>query len=96
MRVVGDAELVGDGQRQRVGFRDRLVLPQFFDELVRLAGVAASEHGAGLLVDEADLIGLGARPAEIGAVAVVLSAKMLRLTDTRGSRACPVAVQASR
>ena len=71
MGVVGDAELVGDGEQQRVGFRDRLVLPELFDQDVRLGGIAAAEDGAGLLVDEADLVGFLAPSAEIGAVAII-------------------------
>ena len=34
VRVVVDAELVGDGQEQRVGLRDGLVLRQFFVAIV--------------------------------------------------------------
>ena len=39
VRVVVDAELVGDGQQQRVGLRDGLVLRRFFNEDVRLGGI---------------------------------------------------------
>src|ERR1700722_12678385 len=40
MGVVGNAELVGDGQEQRIGFRNGLVLFELFDQHVRLGGVA--------------------------------------------------------
>src|SRR5208283_5724889 len=44
---------------------------QLLGQDVRLGGVAAAEDGAGLLVDEADLVSLWTPAAEVGAVAVV-------------------------
>src|SRR5690606_8468599 len=41
--VVVDAELVRDGDEQRVGGGDRLVLGKLLDQPVRLAGVALAE-----------------------------------------------------
>ena len=43
MRVVGNAQLVGDGQQQRVGFSDGFVLPELLDQHIRLGRVAAAE-----------------------------------------------------
>jgi hypothetical protein len=71
MRIVGDAQLVGDRQQQRIGFRDRLVLLELLDEDVRLGRIAPTEDGSRLLVDEADLIFFPAAMAEIGAIAIV-------------------------
>jgi hypothetical protein len=55
MRVVGHAQLVGDGQQQRVGLGDSFVFPELLDEYLRLGGVAAAEDRPGPLVDESDL-----------------------------------------
>jgi len=51
MGVVVDAKLVGDGQEQRVGFRDGLVLLQLFDKGIRLGGITAAEDRPSPLVD---------------------------------------------
>jgi hypothetical protein len=56
MRIVGNAQLVRDGQQQRVGLGDGLVLPELFDQGIRLGGVAAAEDRARLRVDESDLV----------------------------------------
>ena len=48
MGVVVDAELVGDGQQQRVGLGDRFVLLQLLDQDIGLGGVAAAEDRPGL------------------------------------------------
>jgi hypothetical protein len=56
MRVVVDAELVRHGQEQRVGLGNRLVLRKLLDQRIRLVGVAASEDGARVFLDEADLV----------------------------------------
>ena len=56
VRVVGNAQLVGDGQQQRVGLGDSFVLLQLFDKDVRLGGVATAENRPGLFVDEADVV----------------------------------------
>ena len=56
MGVVVDAELVRDGQEQRVGRGDGLVRRELLDQHVGLGGVAAAEDGAGVLVDVADLV----------------------------------------
>src|SRR6202171_5331263 len=56
MRVVGNAQLVGDGQQQRVGLGDSFVFPELLDEYVRLGRIAAAEDRASSLVDESDLV----------------------------------------
>ena len=43
MRVVFDAKLVRHRQQEGVGLGYRLVLRQFFDEELRLRGIAAAE-----------------------------------------------------
>jgi hypothetical protein len=69
--VVSDAELVGDGEQEGVGFGDCRVGAELLDEEFRLGDVASAEDGAGGAVDGADLVGLVAAAAEVGAVAVV-------------------------
>ena len=71
MGVVGDAELVRDGQEQRVGLGDGLVLLELLDQNIRLGGIAAAEDRPCLLVDKADLVLVLAPAAEIGAIAIV-------------------------
>ncbi len=71
MSVVVDAELVGDGEQQRVGFGDCLVLGELLDQGIGFGGIAATEDRPGLLVDEADLVLTVVAVAEIGAVAIV-------------------------
>ena len=95
--VVVDAELIGHGQQQRVGLGDGLVLLQLLDQHVRLGGVAAAEDGACVVAEEADLVPLlVAAPPKYMRSRSSTSAKMLRLTDTRGVRACPAAFHAAR
>src|SRR4029077_3569944 len=69
--VVIDAELVGHGEQERVGFGDGFVLRELFDQDVRLGGVAAAEHGAPVVAEEADRVGALIVSPEIGAVAIV-------------------------
>jgi hypothetical protein len=71
MRVVGNTQLIGDGQQQRVGFGDGFVFPELLDECVRLGRVAAAEDRPRPLVDESDLILFLTLVSEIGAVAIV-------------------------
>ena len=52
--VVVDAQLVRDGQEQRVGGGDGLVLGELFDQHIGLGGVRAAENRAGVRVDVAD------------------------------------------
>jgi hypothetical protein len=66
MRVVGHAQLIGDGEQQRVGLRDRFVRPELLDEFGRFGGVAAAEYRPRPLVDEPDLVLLLAFVSETG------------------------------
>ena len=56
MRVVGDAELVGDGQQQRIGLGDGFVLLELLDQSIRLGGVAAAEDRPRAFIDVSDLV----------------------------------------
>src|SRR6202021_4260979 len=67
--VVLDAELIGYGQEQGVGFSDRLISFQFLDRFAGFCRIGAAKNGAHI-VDDADLIA-AAVPAEVGAVAFV-------------------------
>src|SRR6202035_3129701 len=71
MRVVGHAQLVGDGQQQRVGLGDSFVLPELLDEYMRLSGIAAAEDRTSPLVDESDLVIIFAPAPEIAAITIV-------------------------
>src|SRR4051794_3432250 len=71
MRAIIDAQLVRDRQQQRIGFRNRLVLPQLLDQRIRLCRITPTEDRARPRVDEADLVFAAALAAEIGAVAIV-------------------------
>ncbi len=51
MRVVDDAQLVGDSEQERVGLGDSGVFTELFDQCIGLGGVAASEDGARVFVD---------------------------------------------
>ena len=96
MGVIVDAELVGHREQKRVGFGDGIVLGELLDQNIRLGGVAAAEHGAPVVAEEADGVFVLAAVPEIGTVPIVHQREMLRLTETRGSRVCPAAFQASR
>ena len=56
VRVVGDAELVGDGEQHRVGLGDGLVLGQLLDESIGLVGVAAAEDRPPFRLDVAEVV----------------------------------------
>ena len=61
--VVIDAELVGHREQERIGFGDGLVFLELFNESVRLGGIAAAEHGAPVVAEEADRVfGLAVAP----------------------------------
>src|SRR5512146_1629092 len=55
VRVVFDAERVGDGQKERVRFGDGLIRPQLFNQHLWLSGVGSTKHGSHV-VDDANLI----------------------------------------
>ena len=46
VRIVGDAELVGHGQEESVGFGNGFIRPELLDEYVRVGRVAAAEDRA--------------------------------------------------
>ena len=71
MRVVGNAQLIGDGQQQRVGLGDSFVFPELLDEVMRLGSIAAAEDRPRPLVDESDLVIIFAPAPKIGAVTIV-------------------------
>src|SRR4029077_16512239 len=71
MRVVGNAQLVGNGQQQRIGLGDGFVFPKLLDQQLRLGGITAAEDRACVRVDESDLVVTVARAPEISAVAIV-------------------------
>jgi hypothetical protein len=87
MLVVGNTELVRYSKKQRVGLGDGLVPRKLLNQHIRLRRIAAAEDRARVSFDEADLVLFLAATAEIGAAMSLTSAKMLRLTETRGSRA---------
>jgi hypothetical protein len=43
MHVVTNTELVRDGQQQGIGFGDRVVFSELFDEHIRLGGIATAK-----------------------------------------------------
>jgi len=71
VRIVGDAQLIGDREQQRIGLGDGLILLELLDQNLRLGGVAAAEDRARVGVDEADLVLTPALVTEIGAVALI-------------------------
>src|SRR5260370_12089261 len=71
MRVVGNAQLVGDGQQQRVGLGDSFVFPELLDEYMRLGGIAAAKDRPSPLVDESDLVINFAPAPKIRALTIV-------------------------
>ena len=71
MRIVGNAQLVRDGQQQRVGLRDGLVLLELFDQGIRLGGVATAEDRARVRVDESDLVITVTCAPEISVIAII-------------------------
>ncbi|VXC66934.1 hypothetical protein SPHINGO8AM_180043 [Sphingomonas sp. 8AM] len=84
VRVVIDAELVGDGQQQRIGLGYALVGAELLDQPLGLGGVGAAEHRAHI-VDHTDLVAAAVAP-EIGAVAVVGQREdRARYRDARGA-----------
>src|SRR3954452_16545721 len=69
VRVVVDAELVGDGEQEGVGRRDRLVLRQLFDQLFGLTGVRPAEPGRAAF-EISDLVLAAGLLTEVGPVEV--------------------------
>src|SRR5450631_2101854 len=71
MRVVGNAQLIGDGEQQRAGFGYGFVFPVLLDQCIRLGRIAAAEDRPRPLVDESDLVLSLTLVSEIGPVAIV-------------------------
>src|ERR1700742_3501949 len=71
MRIVGDAKLVRNGQKEGVGLCDGFVRLELFDENVWLGGIAATEDRACLLVNKTDLVHLLTPPAKVRSIAIV-------------------------
>jgi hypothetical protein len=71
MCIVGDTQLVRDGQQQRVGLGDGLILLELLDEDVGRGGVAPTKDGWGRIADEANLVGILTAAAREGAIALV-------------------------
>src|SRR5579863_10104052 len=71
MGAIRDPELVGDGQKQRVGRRDGLVGSELFNEAVRLGGITAAEDRPSVWANKADLVRFLALAAEIGMVPII-------------------------
>lgn len=71
MRVLGDAQLVGDSQKQCVGFGNGFVRSELLDEHIRFGRVAAAEDRAGPRVNEADLVLFSTLVSEIGTIAII-------------------------
>src|ERR1700722_3417088 len=71
MSVVGNAQLIGDGQQQRVGLGDGFVAPELLDEYIRLGRVAAAEDRPRQLADESGLVLRLTLVSKISAVAIV-------------------------
>src|SRR5277367_1283837 len=71
MRVIGNAQLVWDGQQQSVGLGDSFVLPELLDEYMRLGGIATAEDRPRPFVDESDLVIIFAPAPEIGTVTII-------------------------
>jgi hypothetical protein len=51
MRVVGHAQLVGNGQEKGVGLCDSLVAPWLLDEDIRFGGIGTAEDRPGPRID---------------------------------------------
>src|SRR5215470_3240192 len=71
MRVVVNAQLVGDGEKQRIGLGDRFIRLELLDQHIRLGRIASAEDRPRSLVDESGLILTLALMSEIGAIAIV-------------------------
>jgi hypothetical protein len=69
-RIVGNAQLVGNGQQQRVGLGDSFVFPELLDEYMRLGRIAAAENRPGPRIDESDLVLIFTPASEIAAITI--------------------------
>jgi len=71
MRIVGNTQLVWDGQQERVGFRDRLVFSKLFDQDIRLGCIATAEDRSCGFVKEAYFVLFLTAASEIATITVV-------------------------
>ena len=79
--------MVWNGEQERVGLGDRLVLSKLLDENVRFSSVTAAEDRPCVFVKEPDFIAVLLRASsEIATITVIEQRKILRLTEMRGSR----------
>src|SRR5579863_405255 len=71
MSIVRNAELVWDGEQQRVCRRDRLVFPKLFDQNIRFRCVATAENCSSGFVKIADLVLFLTSSSEIESITIV-------------------------
>ncbi len=70
MYVVGNPQLVRDGQEESVGFGNCIVFSELFNEYIRLGGIAPAKNRTGI-IDVTDLISFVPARSEIDAVAII-------------------------
>src|SRR4051812_21918860 len=71
MRIVGNTELVRNGEQQRVRLSNCLVLLKLLNEHVRFSGITTAEDGSGLCVEEADAVLFLVSSSEVSAVEII-------------------------
>src|SRR5580692_2060852 len=71
MGIVGNAQLIRDGEQEGVRLGDCVVLLKLFDQDVRFSGVGTAEDRSRGFVKEADLVLFFAASPEIGAITIV-------------------------
>src|SRR5579863_73734 len=71
MNVVLNAKLVGDGEQDRVGLCDRLVVSKLLNQHPRFGGIGPAEDRARGSVDVAGLVPVLPLSSEIGKITVV-------------------------
>ena len=70
MHVVGNTQLVRDRQQKCIGFGDRVVFSELFNEHVRLGGIATAKNCT-RIINVADLILFLRAASEIEAIAII-------------------------
>jgi len=73
--VVVDAELIRDGQEQRVSLCDGFIFRELLDEDVWLGSIAAAKNGSCVVAEEADSVLVLVLTPELGPVAIVYECK---------------------
>src|SRR5580698_81074 len=71
VHIVGNAELIWNGEQERVGLRNCFVFPKLLDENVRLSSIAAAEDCPRLFVKETDLVLFVRASSEVGTIAII-------------------------